>query len=91
MTGKELKTWVYSHIEMKTTLVFNAEGHYKLKYENGDTYEYRSVEKGFCKELVTIWINGKIARKALYAETWLDNGSWGNKLIEELPIDNSAA
>ena len=91
MTASEIKTWVYNHINMKSNIVFNSESQYKLKFENGDTYEWKSERKEYSKKIITVWINGKMAQKSLYVEKWLDNGNYGSELIEELPIDNSAA
>lgn len=90
MTAAEIKTWVYNHINMKNRLVYNTENGYKMQFENGDTYEYSSTKQDYFRELVTIRINGKLSRKAIFEDCWLENGSYGNKLIEELPIETAA-
>lgn len=90
MTAAEIKAWVYSHIDMRNNILYNTENGYKMQFENGDTYEYSSKEKDYFRELITIRINGEIVRKAIYEDCWLENGTWGSKLIEELPIETAA-
>ena len=81
MTMKEITKWCEERIAMHRTYLFNMDGHYKVRYENGDTYELKSRDEG-CYERINIWLNEELVCNNLYDNTWLDNGVYGKKLIE---------
>lgn len=57
--------FIESHIWMKNRRIVIRDSekvyHYRIEYDNGDTYEYKSEYKDYYKtmEHVVIWINGK--------------------------------
>lgn len=81
MTMAEIMKWCEERINLHRTYLYNLDGHYKIRYENGDTYEWKSRDEGRY-ERINIWLNEELVCNNLYDNTWLDNGSYGKKLIE---------
>lgn len=81
MTMNEITKWCEERIHMRRTYLYNTNYGYKLMYENGDTYEWRSRDEGRY-ERVNIWLNEELVSNNLYDNTWLPNGNFGKKLIE---------
>ena len=85
MTMKEINKWCEERIAMHRTYLFDMDGHYKIRFENGDTYEWKSRDErreDGRYERINIWLNEELVCNNLYDNTWLDNGVYGKKLIE---------
>lgn len=86
----DILNWCIDHGEEKRNYIWYGEEHYKINFESGDAYEYKRKELSHGEYQVTIWINGKMEKNAIYKDTWLDNGNYGTKLIENLPMTSAA-
>lgn len=80
---EDVKKWVDEHVAMHNTFIDLCGADYRLVFENGDSYEWRSRDDGYYDH-ITVIINNEMVNECLYEGTWLPNGSWGNKLIREL-------
>lgn len=95
MTYAEIANWVKEHLDAElehkitSRLEINTGDHSKYTYSNGDTYEWMSKPDGRY-HIVTIFLNGEMVTRDRWEATWLENGNYGNKLIEELPIEENA-
>ena len=92
MTRKQIYDWCAERVNLKRDYTWFRDGAwYRITFGNGDTYEWKQEEtKKFCQTVVTIWINGEMVSRSLYEEGWLENGSWGYRVICELPIEKAA-
>lgn len=93
MTHEEITKWAEDHnkaeMEHKLTsrLEVCTENYHKYTWSNGDSYEWEYTPCDYSKYIVTIRINGEMVFRAKWEHGWLENGSWGTKLIEELPLE----
>lgn len=90
MTQEQILTWCMDHGQMKRQYTWYGEEHYKITFENGATYEYSRKQISSRKYQVTIWISGEMVQNAIWEDTWLDNGNYGAKKLEDLPIEKAA-
>lgn len=87
---KQIFDWCMAHSKLKRVYSWFSDQHYKITFENGETYEWKRQEVKSCEYIVTTWINGKMVQKALFRDCWLKNGNYGAEKLEELPLENAA-
>lgn len=96
MTYAEICEWVKRHMDdefdgkITCRLDINTGDVAKYTYSNGDSYEWIREKSGYSEHINSILLNGELVYRAKYREGWLENGNYGNKLIEELPIEEKA-
>lgn len=91
MTEKQIFDWCMSHGELKRVYTWFSDCHYRITFENGESYEWRREEEKSNVYTVTTWINGAAALRVRYRDGWLKNGNYGAEKLEELPLETAAA
>lgn len=70
MTREQVSAWCGEHADMKHQMedLSSYDEHYKIRFVNGDSYEYRAKYDGAFAKTTTISINGEVVNVTSY--TW---------------------
>lgn len=90
MTEKQILEWCMNRGELKRVYSWFSDCHYKITFENGDSYEWQRLDVSSHEYIVKTWINGGMVQNARYRDGWLKNGSYGAEKLEDLPLENAA-
>ena len=91
MDFNQLLEWCRGRENLKRDYTWYNDQHYKITFENGETYEWQRQNMEHWDYIVTVWLNGAMVSRDLVTDTWLENGSYGCKLVKHLPIEVAAA